>query len=311
MHSLKIYNNYLNQRIRSVKKEFMNLANIKTTFKRHGIHWKTLSTKNTFKWDFPSCFVQEDVEITGSKIIADKFNEYFTEIGLKLARSIDAANKVPFNSYLTNPCAASFNSAYINSDDIAKIIRNLKPKSSAGHDNISTKLLKEIEHIVSRPLNIITYQSLCTGIFPDKLKITKVIPLFKKDDNKSFGNYRPISLRSSISKLFERVACKHLYHYLTSSGLRYESQYGFRKYHSNELAALELTDRIRQEMDPKKIPFSVFLDLSKAFYTLDHTILLTKLHYYGIRYAASKWFKSYLSKRTQYVECNVSFSSIK
>ena len=148
--------------------------------------WDTLKeiiNKKTFKSDFPSCFVQEGVEITGSKIIADKFNEYFTEIGPKLARSIDAANKVPFNSYLTTPCASSFNFAYRNPNDIRKIIRNLRPKSSAGHDNISTKLLKEIEHAVWHPLSIIINQCLCTSIFPDKLKIAKVIPLFKKDDN--------------------------------------------------------------------------------------------------------------------------------
>ena len=85
-----------------------------------------------------------------------------------------------------------------------------------------------------------------------------MIPLYKKDDNKSFGNYRPISLLSSISKIFERVAFNQLYNYFTSNGLLYESQYGFRKYHSTELAALEFTDRIRQEMDNKKIPFSIF-----------------------------------------------------
>ena len=85
-----------------------------------------------------------------------------------------------------------------------------------------------------------------------------MIPLYKKDDNKSFGNYRPISLLSSISKIFERVVFNQLYNYFTSNGLLYESQYGFRKYHSTELAALGFTDRIRQEMDTKKIPISIF-----------------------------------------------------
>ena len=104
-----------------------------------------------------------------------------------------------------------------------------------------------------------------------------MIPLYKKDDNKLFGNYRPISLLSSISKIFERVAFNQLYDYFTSNGLLYESQYGFRKLHSTELAALEFTDRISQELDAKKIPFSIFLDLSKAFDTLDHNVLLSKL----------------------------------
>ena len=126
-----------------------------------------------------------------------------------------------------------------------------------------------------RPLSIIINQSLCTGIFPDKLKIARLIPLYKKDDDRSFGNYRPISLLSSTSKIFERVAFNQLNEYFTSNGLLYESQYGFRKLHSTELAALEFTDRISQEMDAKMIPFSIFLDLSKAFDTLDHKVLLT------------------------------------
>ena len=97
------------------------------------------------KSDLPSRFIHEGTELIGPKNVADKFNEYFTEIGPKLAKSIDTANKAPFNHYLTTPCAASFNFIYTKPDDIEKITRNLKPKSSAGYDNISTKLLKEIK----------------------------------------------------------------------------------------------------------------------------------------------------------------------
>ena len=105
------------------------------------------------------------------------------------------------------------------------------------------------------------------------------------------------------------MAFNQLYTYLTSNDLLYESQCGFRKHHSTELAALEFTDRIKKEMDAKKIPFSIFLDLSKAFDTLDHSVLLSKLQYHGIRDTALNWFKSYLSNRTQCVDCDgISFS---
>ena len=173
---------------------------------------------------------------------------------------IDVSNKSPFNTYLTSPCTSSFYFQYTNPSGILKIIQGLKPKTSAGYDHLSSKVLKDIADVVSIPLSIIINQSLCSGIFPSKPKIAKVIPLFRKGDIQLFGNYRPISLLSSVSKVFEKAAYGRLYEYFSSHALFYDSQYGFRKYHSTELAALELVDRIHKEIDENKIPFSVFLE---------------------------------------------------
>ena len=98
----------------------------------------------------------------------------------------------------------------------------------------------------------------------------------KKQDEKAFWNYRPISLSSSVSKVFESIVFDQLHDYFTTNGLLFNSQYGFRKHHSTELAALELTEKIRREIDQKKTPFSIYLDLSKAFDTLNHAMLLQK-----------------------------------
>ena len=167
---------------------------------------------------------------------------------------------------------------------------------------MSIKLRKYIGDIVSVSLSIIVNQSLCTGIFTDKLKIAKVIPLYKKQDKKVFGNYRPISLLSSVSKVFEKIVFDQFHDYFTTNGLLFNSQYGFRKHQSTELAALELTEKIRREIDQKKTPFSVNLDLSKAFYTLNHAMLLKKLQYYGLGATTLHWFKGYFSDLAQYVE---------
>ena len=107
-HNLKLYNGYLNQCIRTAKKQFYHneFSKYKNDVRKTWDTLKEIINKKTFKSDFPSCFVHDGAEKTGAKTIADKFNEYFTQIGPKLARSIDTTNKKPFNSYLTAPCAA-------------------------------------------------------------------------------------------------------------------------------------------------------------------------------------------------------------
>ena len=115
-------------------------------------------------------------------------------------------------------------------------------------------------------------------------------------------NYRPISLLPTISKVFEKCVFNQLYNYFQKYKLFYSSQYGFRKYHSTELACLELVDRIIKELDKGELPIAIFIDLSKAFDTLDHQILLSKLKYYGVDDIPIKWFSSYLNDRQQFVQ---------
>ena len=133
-----------------------------------------------------------------------------------------------------------------------------------------------------------------SGIFPDSLKIAKIIPLYEKRNVNSITNYRPISLLSTVSKVLERVMFNQLFTYLDHNNLLSEHQYGFRAIHSTELAAIKLVDYIVHEIDRKLSHVNIYLiDLLKAFDTLNLDILLYKLHYYGITDIALKLLKSY------------------
>ena len=177
----------------------------------------------------------------------------------------------------------------------------MKDKKSSGLDDISTKLLKLIYPVIIKPLVLIINQSLATGVYPDNLKISKITPIFKKGKRDIMSNYRPISLLTSISKVFEKVIHRQLYRYLEKNKIICDEQFGFRPNYSTELATLYLTDYTLKEMDDNRIPMNIYLDLSKAFDTLDHNILLKKLEHCGITGTALSLFQSYLSDRKQYV----------
>ena len=175
----------------------------------------------------------------------------------------------------------------------------------------SKKIIKAIQNEISKPLTLIINLKLESGIFPDSPKIAKIIPLYKKGNINSITNYRLISLLPTLSKLFERVILNQLCMYLDHNHLLSEHQYGFCVNHSAELAAIKLIDYIVHEIDRKLTPVNIYIDLSKAFDTLNFDILLYKLHYYGITDIALKLLKSYMSNRKQNVKYNVNESGFK
>ena len=145
--------------------------------------------------------------------------------------------------------------------------------------------------MLSQIINI----SIKTGNYPDQLKIAKVIPIYKKGSSSDPSNYRPISILSNINKIFEKILHKRLFKYLNKFNILYKYQFGFRKGHSTTQALIELTDNIKKGIDDKTYTCGIFIDLCKAFDTVDHDILLSKMHHYGIRGVVQKLFKSYLT----------------
>ena len=182
-------------------------------------------------------------------------------------------------------------------DEIMKIVSSLK-ETATGYDDISAMFPKMSAEYICNSLAHICNLSF-SGVFPDSLNIANVIPLFKSDDPMCFNNYRPVSLLSNLSKVFEILMFNRLMNFLEKFQILYENQFGFRKDCSTHMALLTLVDKLTQALENGEYVVGVFLDFSKAFDTVDHSILLEKLFHYGIRVSAYSWFQSYLSNRSQ------------
>jgi hypothetical protein len=310
--NLASYNRILKTLIKNAKKSYYE-----TCFKKYKDDikktWNTIKlifNKTNDKQTFPEAFIVDGISISDVNTIADQFNKYFINIGPNLSENISIPRNSSYQDFLVSPVMNNiFTFRKINHAEVSKIIDDLKPKSSCGIDCISNKLIKLIKYEILSPLTLIINQCIDSGIFPDKLKVAKIIPVYKKNENNLFENYRPISLLPSLSKVIERVMHNQVVNYFTEMKLFYDNQYGFRKSHSTELSALELINRILKSMDKNEVPQAVFIDLSKAFDTINHQILLNKLQYYGIKDKALNLFESYLSNRKQYLSLGSTNSS--
>ena len=310
--NLQTYNTIIKKLLRNAKFSYYNTMFLK--YKNDSRKsWKLINTligNSTSKDRITNIFTVNGVDVSNESVIAENFNSFFSEIGKRQADSIPTFPNNHFARYLNNPVTSEFVFQTINVNDVLKVLSSFKPKSSAGDDNLSLKVLKLLKHKLASPLATLINQSLHQGLFPEALKLAKVIPLFKKGDASCFNNYRPISLLLSVSKIYEKIVHNQLLSYFNVHKLFFDNQYGFRPLHSTESASLELVDRIFSLLDEDKIPFAIFMDLSKAFDTLNHDILLHKLTYYGVNHNQLSWFESYLSNRKQYVSFNNSKSSI-
>jgi hypothetical protein len=234
-----------------------------------------------------------------NKIIANEFNNFFTKVGPSLAEKIPAT-QTKFTEYIT-PSAQNLEASELQFEEFEKALKSLQRNKAVGVDNLNGNIIIDSLESMKDILYLVFKASLKQGIFPEKLKIGKVTPIFKSGDQTNVSNYRPISVLPVFSKILERIMYNRVYDYLVLNNLLYEKQFGFRTKASTEHAILQLTSDISESFERGECTLGVFIDLSKAFDTVNHDILLKKLESYGIKGITLAWFSSYLSNRTQYI----------
>ena len=244
--------------------------------------------------------------VTDNTTIAETFNKYFCSIAENLKHTIPNANhpghshiKPELHSIFLEPCTDS---------EIATIIKQLKNSSTSDYNvNVikQAALATPLVSVLTQTIN----SSFNDGIFPQLLKTAKVIPIYKSGSKSDVSNYRPISLLSIFSKIYEKAMCTRLTNFFNKNNTLHPRQYGFRSLHSCEHALLDAQNTILSTLGKKQIALLLLIDFSKAFDMVDHTLLLNKLSTYGIRGMALKWMASYLHDRNQYVYVNSTKSS--
>lgn len=305
----KKYKNKLTTILRKAEKDYYykelndNKNNMKDT-------WKTLNNlmkSNSQCKNAAEYFTHNNKIIKNQMEIADEFNSYFVNVGPNIAKKCENSNHKDTNINSMSRGSRILKSMFlseITEYDILDIVRKCKNKTSTDCDGIDMYIVKKTIDCILKPLTYIINLSFSSGVFPQKMKTAKIIPIFKNGDMHVFNNYRPISILSQFSKIIEKWFTCKLDNFLEKNNLLFEYQYGFRSNRSTSTALIHFTDEVLAAMDKKHYMVSVFLDLQKAFDTVNHELLLLKLLDYGIRGHAFKWLESYLNDRQQYVQFN-------
>ena len=248
--------------------------------------------------------------ITDPKLIAEHFNKYFVNVGPTIDNKIPLSKR-NFTDYLQNfTINHSFFLTPVIQKDVQEIISSLDLNKSLGPNSLPIYIMKICSDFFSHYLSKIINISFTTGVFPHLCKTAKVIPIFKKDDPLIVKNYRPISLLSVFSKIFEKAIYSRMYHYLESNDLIFKRQFGFRAKHSTNHALSSMTEDIKSHLDSNRFVSGIFIDLEKAFDTVNHEILSNKLSYYGFRGKSNDLIKPFFMNRSQYVSINSTDSQL-
>ena len=277
--------------------------------------WKVIKSRVPSKNRAPQVYNKDP------KVLVEEFNHFFTSVGKNTADSASTIASTINASMQPDPSLLSPNSSVADSttitfsfqpvscNEVKRIILTLPSNKSPGFDKVTTKVIRDSLPVILGPLTDIINCSFITSTFPDEWKITEVIPLLKDGDKDQPANNRPLSLLVGASKICEKIALNQFISFLENSNKLTPYQSGNRQSHSTETLNISVNDMILEAMDKKMISALVLLDLSKAFDSINHQLLLQKLNYVGASHSAVSWFRSYLYGRAQSVRIGSTISS--
>ena len=269
-NSYKLYRNLIVTLLKQSKKNYYssyfieNQNNVKNTWD----DFRNLINVSKKKTSLPTKIIYKNEQKNCNMDIANSFNDFFINIGKTIESNI-TQSKTSFKSFLKNANEKSIFLRPCDQIEVLLIINGLKSSKAPEPNSISSSILVEFSNFLIDPLTTIINMSLKEGMFPSLNKEAYVCPIFKKNDKLKCENYRKISLLSKISKIFERVMYNRIEEFLTSSNILYNMQFGFRKKFSTNHALLSIVGQIREAMDCKTYTFGVFIDLEKAFDTVN------------------------------------------
>ena len=238
--------------------------------------------------------------ITNKLDLVKTFSNFYKKEAVRLKNNLNYSTS-DHEKYLI-PRGYEWSFTDVSREEVLLIIKKLQNKKSSGFDNISNSIIKQTGDILASPLSMIINDCTREGIFPDSLKIAKIVPIFKKGSPWEVGNYRPISLLPAISKIFEKVINNQLTEFLEDNDILPKTQFGFRKNRSTTNAVELLVQEIQKSKRKKEKAAAIFVDVSKAFDCCNHTIILSKLKSIGLSHSGIKLFESYFSNRFQAVQ---------
>ena len=306
------HKNFVTNLIKRTKRNFLK-NKLEESRSKPEKFWKTVKEVFPVTKSANICtksFKIEEKTVTDKKIIAEGFCKFFANVATTLKKALfPLVNFAWRYNQSSEPNVTKFKFNKISESEVLKHLKKLKRKYAKGLDNLPSCYLKDIAYVLAKLLTHVINLSLQLGTFPSDLKKARATPVYKSGAQNIFDNCRPISVLPVISKVFEKCVHAQIMNHLESNKLLLENQFRFRKYLSTEIATVYFTDQIRKAMDNGQYTGAVYIDLSKAFDAISHSILINTLPEYGISGKAQDWLCDYLFSRSQQVSFQGKLSS--